>query len=192
MPRGRIVIAAVIAVNVIAGLLYLVDQPLYEAARTVPIGGYIEDASYLIRDPVRYAVIAGTAIMGEWRAAIAIEVAYRLSRAVTGYLKDETGRANPRTGDAPTMFKGRKGGRDYDSFPSRTTASAFAIASVLATAFSRRGRWYLVAAAVVGLSRIYTGDHWPSDIFGGAVIGAAIGWTVYRLMSLVRPSRLSS
>lgn len=188
----RNAVATLLIIVVVTGVLYLGDQGLYNAARAVPIGGLIEDASQLIRDPVRYTVIAGTVIMGDWRAAIAIEVAYRASRAITGYVKKHTGRANPRTGDSPAVFKSMKGGRDYDSFPSRTTASAFAIASVLASAFTRRGRWFLVAAAVVGLSRIYTGDHWPSDIFVGALVGYALGTITYKLISLVRwPNRLS-
>jgi membrane-associated phospholipid phosphatase len=34
-------------------------------------------------------------------------------------------------------------------------------------------------ATIVGISRIYDDKHWASDVFGGAVLGYAIGRLVY-------------
>jgi undecaprenyl-diphosphatase len=59
------------------------------------------------------------------------------------------------------------------SFPSDHAAGAFAIAVALLI-FWRRAGWLAVAfAALLGFSRIYTGEHYVSDVLAGAAIGTA-------------------
>jgi len=59
------------------------------------------------------------------------------------------------------------------SFPSDHAAAAFAIAFAV-LAFSRRaGVGFLAAAALIGLSRIALGLHYPTDVLAGAVVGWA-------------------
>lgn len=58
------------------------------------------------------------------------------------------------------------------SLPSGHTATAFGLAFALKGVVSRSGyRWALLAACLVGYSRIYTGVHFPVDVVAGAVIG---------------------
>jgi len=61
------------------------------------------------------------------------------------------------------------------SFPSGHTSAAFALAGVIALLpFDRRVRWLALGwAALVGLSRIAVGAHWPLDVAAGMVVG----WT---------------
>jgi undecaprenyl-diphosphatase len=65
--------------------------------------------------------------------------------------------------------------RGRASWPSGHTQAAFGAAVVLAELF-RRLRWPLLAvAALVGLSRIYVGAHFPLDVIAGMVIGVLAG-----------------
>ena len=66
------------------------------------------------------------------------------------------------------------GARTTDpSFPSDHAAAAFAIAFAV-FAFSRRaGAVFLAVAALIGLSRIALGMHYPSDVVAGVLVGLA-------------------
>ena len=70
------------------------------------------------------------------------------------------------------------------SFPSGDTAAAFAVAMVLA--LSIRRPWavlFLGAAGVIGLLRVTSLAHYPSDVFAGMMIGVLAGWwSVHRAM----------
>jgi len=62
-----------------------------------------------------------------------------------------------------------------NSFPSDHATVSFAIAGT--TIWWRRlaGGLVMLAAALIGLARVFVGVHWPSDILGGAMIGLAAG-----------------
>ena len=66
---------------------------------------------------------------------------------------------------------------DPNSFPSGHTNSAFAFAIALCMAAPKR--WMKIAAVclavVMGLSRLYVGVHFPTDVLVGAVIGSLCG-----------------
>ena len=66
---------------------------------------------------------------------------------------------------------------DPNSFPSGHTNAAFAFA--IAVCMSAPKKWMKIAAVcaavVMGLSRLYVGVHFPSDVLAGAVIGSLCG-----------------
>jgi undecaprenyl-diphosphatase len=67
------------------------------------------------------------------------------------------------------------------SFPSGHSATSFACATVLA-AYAPRWRVPLfVLAALIALSRIYNGMHYPTDVLAGSVLGLLVGATILRL-----------
>lgn len=62
------------------------------------------------------------------------------------------------------------------SFPSGHTAASFAAVFALKTAGSPLWKPALAVAVVMAFSRLYLYVHWPSDVLGGALLGAAVGW----------------
>jgi len=55
------------------------------------------------------------------------------------------------------------------SLPSGHTSNMFCFATVLAVFYRWRGALFYIPAALVALSRVATGSHWPSDIVISAV-----------------------
>lgn len=72
--------------------------------------------------------------------------------------------------------------RDPNSFPSGHTCAAFAAGLSWARALPWRwGRLAAVVLAVLmGLSRLYVGVHYPSDVLAGALIGSLCAWVVWK------------
>jgi membrane-associated phospholipid phosphatase len=71
---------------------------------------------------------------------------------------------------------------NFPSYPSGHAALAFAAAVVLALTYRRWGWLILSGAGLIALSRVYLGYHYPSDIMGGAMLGAGLGAAGYGLM----------
>lgn len=71
------------------------------------------------------------------------------------------------------------------SFPSGHTHASANFFTSIARAVNRKRFWIMAAVvpAFVGLSRLYLGVHWPTDVVGGYVIGIALPlllWLIYR------------
>jgi undecaprenyl-diphosphatase len=67
------------------------------------------------------------------------------------------------------------------SFPSDHATVAFALALAVFL-WHRRAGWLMLAmASVLAVSRVAVGTHYPSDVLGGAAIGAASALAVYYL-----------
>jgi undecaprenyl-diphosphatase len=82
------------------------------------------------------------------------------------------------------LVKGECGGR-YGFVSSHATNSYYvALFSLL---FIRK-RWFTITmilwAAIIGYSRIYLGVHYPGDVICGSLLGALIGWFIYKLYIL--------
>lgn len=67
------------------------------------------------------------------------------------------------------------------SFPSGHTAASFAAVFALRASGSPLWKPALVLAAGIAFSRLYLYVHWPTDVLGGILVGAAAGWAGARL-----------
>lgn len=62
------------------------------------------------------------------------------------------------------------------SFPSGHTGSSFAVSFILYVLMGeKKGLIFLILAGLIGLSRIYIGVHYLSDVIFGAILGIGIG-----------------
>lgn len=120
--------------------------------------------------------------------------AMALSGAFSSVLKAATGRSRPFTGEGNHFFRpGSFSQEGRQSFPSGHTVVAFSVSTVL----SRRigSPWatvglYMLAGATAA-SRLYTADHWFSDVVFGAAAATAISWNVVTLFEQSEDTRIS-
>lgn len=90
----------------------------------------------------------------------------------SGALKDAVGRLRPPLAhDSLTALVTLPAD---SSFPSGHATSAFAAAGVVAALHPRLRAPVLALAALIGLSRVYLGVHYPTDVVAGAALGLGI------------------
>jgi lipid A 4'-phosphatase len=83
---------------------------------------------------------------------------------------------------------------DHWSFPSGHSATIVALAAALWLIWPRHVLFYMLVAALVGLSRVAVGAHYLSDVFAGALVAILATWGVASLFAksgfdLARASR---
>lgn len=80
---------------------------------------------------------------------------------------------------------------DPNSFPSGHTCAAFAAGMIWVRALPQR--WMRVLSAVLavcmGLSRLYVGVHYPSDVLAGALVGSFCAWMAWKLGEKIQKVR---
>lgn len=196
-PLGvRVGITVPAVLLALAGLSLLIDMPVARFFLTAKTPKIIVD---LLKNAETFGHAAGVALIavtilcvdpqGLLRAANAAlcAIAGGLSANVVKLL---IGRVRPQSLDLAAadlsatftgFFRFAAGGSAQQSFPSAHTATAVGLAVALAAAYPRARVWFFVLAALVGLQRIQTSAHYPSDVFAGAVVGWIAAQTVLML-----------
>lgn len=154
-------------------------------------------------DPVMRALTDPGALKIPLLVAIGIAFLTRRTRGLVGVLilaatiavADQTSakvlkpifkRARPSVvlADSKPLF----GVRHSYSFPSVHATNFFAAAPILAAVFPPASVAAFAGAAAVCFSRVYVGDHWPSDVIAGAALGLFLGWLGRRALFRVERS----
>ncbi|HJV64813.1 MAG TPA: phosphatase PAP2 family protein [Geomonas sp.] len=167
----------------VTGTLFLVDQKVKDFAQDhqnhvasgfASIGNDLGNGLYTL--PAVGAFYVYGALGDDHKARktslMALE-SFAISGLLTEGIKALGGRHRPNTGDRPLTFDGPDYMKNV-SFSSGHTASAFSIATVFANQYQDHPWVPYVAyslAALTGLSRIYSNEHWASDVFFGGALG---------------------
>ncbi len=152
------------------------DLALYRRARslahTPETTRWVKRFSHLGEHGAVWLVSGGTAALVDrrrrkrWlRATASIGAAYATSTSI----KLAVGRKRPAIEDLPHLMATPTG----LSFPSSHSTSSFAAARAFGALVP--GAPLQVAALAMGLSRLYLGVHYPSDVAAGAALGTLIG-----------------
>lgn len=73
-------------------------------------------------------------------------------------------------------------GNDSNSFPSGHATIAFAGAFILIKYIPKKTWVWIILASLIGISRIYLGKHYPSDVVAGTFLGLGIGWVTLKIV----------
>jgi membrane-associated phospholipid phosphatase len=161
------------------------------------IGTGLASVVFKDRKGLETSLLASQAVItsGAWVRFLKLMTGRERPFASYSYSKAESGRWYGPFAMIDQDLANRRPGSSFDSFPSGHTATAFSIASVVATQFKDQKAIPIISyslASLVGLSRLTEHEHWASDVLVGALIGYACGKQVvksyYKLHNYTLPS----
>ena len=146
-------------------------EPWGSGLYTLPALGIMYGVGAIVKDDkARYTALKGfeAYVFGFVTAQIIKQLTHR-------HRPYEDNPPNPYVWDGPFMPISNS------SFPSGHSTVVFAVATVIATSYSKTIWVPILCYSLAGLtaaSRVYQNEHWFSDVFVGSVLGFAIGRTI--------------
>lgn len=124
-------------------------------------------------------VLVAYGVVGRGRAALLSVVAFPLADGLCNLAKHLA--PMPRPFQVLPHVTMRVGFAESMGTASSHAANLAAVATVMTLALGRRwGAPWIVVAFLVGLSRVYVGAHYPSQVLLGWAVGVAVGFAVER------------
>jgi membrane-associated phospholipid phosphatase len=180
--RSAVQLAVILAAG---GIILAYDQEIYDAvqrsADDFPLKQMVEVGEFL--DPLGYGRMnvvyfggLGVSYFANWETGTSMFGQILTSFAVYGVLKRPVealvGRKRPYEDEGPYSF----GNDDATSFFSGHTVNVFNLATIVSHTVNRS--WFTwtayFCAASVGVQRIASDAHWPSDVFLSAAFAVAV------------------
>jgi undecaprenyl-diphosphatase len=121
---------------------------------------------------VAFSLVRGPARRGARRAVVAAGLSAGLALGLAQLISHAVDRPRPFVADPSGVHLFTHHVAD-PGFPSDHATAAFAIAVAILLRDRRWGAIALVFACVLAVGRVAMGVHYPSDVLGGAVLGAA-------------------
>jgi membrane-associated phospholipid phosphatase len=133
-----------------------------------------------IGDDIPWVALAGSALLAidgsdpaRSRTSYAAAEAGATSLLLATGLKYAVGRARPAAGLGRSDFQNFSTDGDHQSFPSRHTVAAWAVATPYALEYKT---WLPYGVATLtNLARVGSREHWVSDTVAGSLLGYAVG-----------------
>lgn len=164
------------------------EEAIFAALNGAPawVRAPLQVVQHLGLSVVVLGIAALLAVVGRWRVAATLVVAWALARGAATLLKAWVGRGRP-----PDFFDDvvlRQHLPADNGFPSAHSANAAALAVVVGWAWPR-WRWpAAVVAVLVGLGRLVMGVHLPLDLVGGWALGVLAGLAACALTTRLAPA----
>lgn len=111
------------------------------------------------------------------RGAVAAAFATGIALIVAHFLSSAVDRSRPFVGH-PDIHLLISHGKDA-GFPSDHTTGAFAIAVALILRSRLYGGIALALAVLIAIARVVVGAHYPTDVLGGAALGAVVALVLF-------------
>lgn len=123
-----------------------------------------------------------------WMVLVSLIVILLTDQISAGLLKGVIGRMRPCHALDPSQINLLVGCGGGKSMPSAHATNAFGQAIFWSWGHKKVGPYLFIYAALIALSRVFVGVHYPFDVLVGAIIGFSVGIAVILVFNMFKES----